>query len=79
MARKCVFTGKQSLFGNNVSHAHNKTRRKQLSNICNKKLYVEELGKTIRVKVSAAALRTIDKIGFMTYLRKKNLTLKEVS
>lgn len=73
MARKCELSHKKTLSGNNVSHAHNKTRRKQFPNVHKKRLFVEELGKTITLKVSAAALRTIDKIGLYTYLKKNNL------
>ena len=78
MARRCVLSQKQALSGNNVSHAHNKTRRKQLPNVHKKRIYVEELGKSITIKVSSAALRTINKIGLLPYLRKQKLSLKEI-
>lgn len=64
--------------GNNVSHAHNKTRRWQRPNIQTKRLFVPELSRYVRVKVSTRALRTISKIGLMPYLRKEGLSLKDV-
>jgi large subunit ribosomal protein L28 len=65
--------------GNNVSHAHNKTRRLQRPNIHTKRLFVPELNRTVRIKLSARALRTIDKIGLMPFLKKQGLTLKDVT
>lgn len=79
MARKCAFTGKKTASANNVSHAKNKTKRTQRPNIQVKSIYVPELDKNVRVKVSTSALRTISKIGFMTYLKKTGLTLKQVT
>ena len=69
---------KRPLAGNNVSHAHNKSRTRQLPNIKTKRLFVPELNRVVRIKLSTSSLRTIDKIGLLTYLRKEGLTLKEV-
>ncbi|MCY4047110.1 MAG: 50S ribosomal protein L28, partial [Candidatus Dadabacteria bacterium] len=63
MARRCAITGKGPLSGNNVSHANNKTRRRQIPNLQNKRIFVPELGRFVRIKLSARALRTIDKKG----------------
>ncbi len=79
MARRCSISGVGPLAGNNVSHAHNKTRRRQLPNVHKKRIYVPELKRSVRVKVSARSLRTIDKIGLSTYLRKRGLSLKEIT
>ena len=65
--------------GNNVSHAHNKTRRRQNPNIQKKRLYVPELDRFVRIKLSTRALRTINKIGLITFLRKEGLQLKDVT
>lgn len=65
--------------GNNVSHAHNKTRRRQNPNIQKKRLFVPELGRFVRLKISTHALRTINKIGLITFLRKEGLHLKDVT
>lgn len=78
MSRKCVITGKKPLSGNNVSHAHNKTRRAQLPNIQNKRIFVPELDRFVRLRVSTRALRSISKLGLMNYLKKNNLKLNEV-
>ncbi len=63
MARKCDITGKGVMSGNNVSHAHNKTRRKFLPNIQAATLFSAKLNKGFKVKVTAAALRTIEHKG----------------
>ncbi len=63
MSRTCELTGKKAMSGNNVSHAKNRTKRKFLPNLNNVKLTSEVLGKDFQLKVSASALRTIDKVG----------------
>lgn len=69
MARRCVVTNKKPQSGNNVSHALNRTRRRFLPNIQETNVYSEVLKRSIRVKVSAAGLRTIDhKGGLDAYL-----------
>ncbi len=79
MSRRCAISGKKPMAGNNVSHAHNKTRRWQLPNIQTKNLFVPELNRHVRLKVSTRALRTISKIGLLPYLRKEGLQLKDVT
>ena len=79
MSQKCKLTGKGPMAGNNVSHAHNKTRRRQLPNLQWKRLYVPELDRTVRVRLSTRALRTIDKKGLMTFLKEQGLTLKDIT
>lgn len=63
MARVCVVTGKRPVTGNNVSHANNKTKRRFLPNLQVRKLWVESENRWVRLRISAAALRTIDKRG----------------
>ena len=63
MSRRCELTGKGPMTGNNVSHANNKTRRRFLPNLTETSLMSETLGRTVRLKVSAAALRTVDHRG----------------
>ena len=79
MSRKCDITGKRPLTGNNVSHAHNKTKMRQLPNLQTKRIFVPELGKTVKVKVATSALRSIDKMGLAAFLRKNGLSLSDVS
>ena len=63
MSRACELTGKAVLTGNNVSHANNKTRRRFLPNLCDVTLHSELLGQKYRLRVSAAALRTVEHRG----------------
>ena len=62
MARRCDITGKGVLTGNNVSHAHNKTRRRYLPNIHKMTLFSETLG-SVRLKLTVSTLRTIEHNG----------------
>ncbi len=63
MTRKCELTGKMALTGNNVSHANNKSKRRFLPNLNMVSLTSEKLEKSFKLKVSASALRTVDKKG----------------
>lgn len=79
MAQKCAITGKKPLVGNHVSHANNHVKRRQNPNLQSKKIYVPELDKHVKIKVSARALRTITKKGLLPFLRDEGLTLKDVT
>ena len=63
MARRCDFSGKGVMAGNNVSHAHNKTRRRFLPNLQRASLMSEALGETVRLRLATASIRTIEKRG----------------
>ena len=63
MSRKCQLTQKGPKTGNNVSHAKNRTRRRFLPNIMKRRLWVPKWGRYVTLKLSASALRTIDKKG----------------
>jgi large subunit ribosomal protein L28 len=63
MARVCKVTGKAPMSGNNVSHAHNKTKRRFLPNLQYRRFWVESENRWVRMRISNAALRTIDKNG----------------
>ncbi len=80
MSRRCVLTGKGVQTGNNVSHAHNKTRRRYLPNLQKVSLISDALGKTVSLRVSTAAIRTVEhKGGLDAYLleaRDSDLTLE---
>ena len=68
MARRCDVTGKGVQTGNNVSHAHNKTRRRYLPNVQKMTLFSDTIGK-VSLKITVDALRSIDhKVGLDTYL-----------
>ena len=63
MSRRCTLTGKGVQTGNNVSHAHNKTRRRYLPNLQNVSLMSDALGKPVSLRVSVAAIRTVEHKG----------------
>ncbi len=63
MARRCDITGKGVMAGNNVSHAHNKTRRRFLPNVQQTSMMSDTLGEMVRMRVSTRAIRTIEKNG----------------
>ncbi len=68
MARVCQVTGKKPMTGNNVSHAHNKTRRRFLPNLHNHRFWVESEKRYVRLRVSTAGMRIIDKKGIDSVL-----------
>ncbi|MFT6631167.1 MAG: large subunit ribosomal protein L28 [Bacteriovoracaceae bacterium] len=71
MARTCDLTGKRRLVGNKVSHSNMKTKMTQEVNLHSKKVYDPETGKTIKLRLSAKAIRTLDKVGSLSkFLRK---------
>lgn len=80
MARRCELTGKAVQSGNNVSHAHNKTRRRYLPNLCQVSLLSDTLGRTVRLRISAQALRSVEHRGgldaFLMKARDTSLSLK---
>jgi len=63
MSRVCQVTGKRPMSGNNVSHAHNKTRRRFLPNLQHKRFWLEKENRYIKLRVSKKGLRIIDKHG----------------
>ena len=73
MSRRCELTGKGVMTGNNVSHAKNRTRRRFLPNLNNVSLVSEALGRSFKFKISASALRSVDRKGGLDsiYLKAK--------
>ena len=63
MAKVCQVTGKRPMAGNNVSHAHNKTRRRFLPNLHKHRFWVESENRWIRLRLTANGMRIIDKLG----------------
>ncbi len=63
MARRCELTGKGVMTGNNVSHALNRTRRRFLPNLLNVTLISDVLGRSVKLRISAHALRTVEHRG----------------
>lgn len=76
MSQVCQVTGKGPQSGNNVSHAHNKTRRRFLPNLHNKRFWVASEKRWVRLRVSSNGMRTIDKRGIddvLSELRKRGV------
>ncbi|MDO9260993.1 MAG: 50S ribosomal protein L28 [Flavobacteriaceae bacterium] len=70
MSRVCELTGKKAMVGNNVSHAVNRTKRRFNINLMKKRFYIPEEDKWVTLKVSANALKTINKNGIAAVLKK---------
>lgn len=68
MSRVCQVTGKKPVAGNNVSHAHNKTRRRFLPNLHTHRFWVESENRFVKLRVSAKGMRIIDKNGIDTVI-----------
>ena len=68
MSQVCQVTGKRPMTGNNVSHAHNKTRRRFSPNLHTHRFWVESEKRYVRLKVSSKGLRIIDKLGIDSVL-----------
>lgn len=80
MAKICELSGKKVMTGNNVSHANNRTRRRFLPNLCNVSLVSEKLNQTIRFRITANALRSVEHNGgldnFLLKAKEKSLSPK---
>jgi large subunit ribosomal protein L28 len=68
MARVCQVTGKRPMVGNNVSHANNRTKRRFLPNLQYRRFWLENEKRWVRLRVTNAALRIIDRDGIETVL-----------
>ncbi len=69
MARVCQVTGKGPMSGNNISHANNKTKRRFLPNLQRRRFWVETENRWVSLRLTNAALRTIDKNGIEVVLK----------
>lgn len=63
MSRRCQITGKGPITGNNVSHAHNRSKRRFLPNLQKKRIWVQELNRFVTLKLSTKAIKNISKNG----------------
>mgnify|MGYP001215025086 CR=1 FL=1 len=73
MSRKCQITGKKGLVGNSVSHSNRKTKRVQQPNLIKKRIFIPEENRTLTLKLSARALRTVNKKGIKQYLKEQGV------
>ena len=78
MTRECEVTGKKPVAGNNVSHANNRTRRRFLPNLQNRKFWVESENRWVSMRISSAALRTFDKLGIDAVIAKMRSEGKKI-
>jgi large subunit ribosomal protein L28 len=69
MAHECKITGKRPMTGNNVSHANNRTKRRFMPNLQRRRLWLESENRYVTLRLSTAALRTIDKKGVEVVLK----------
>lgn len=79
MANRCAISGKSRQVGNRVSHAKNKTSHVFRGNIQSRKIFIPELGRSVRVKLSTRIIRTIDKLGLQGTLKKYGLKLADLT
>ncbi len=78
MSRVCKLTGKRTRSANNVSHAKNRTKRKQRPNIIKKKVYIPSLGRSATIKISTKALKAISLNGIEAVMKKAKCLPKEI-
>ena len=78
MSRVCDVTGRKPMYGNNVSHAHNKSRRRFDINIQKKRFWLSDEKRWITLKVSTQGLRLIDKIGIRKVVNRMKAEGKKV-
>ncbi len=78
MARRCQLTGKRPNTANKVSHSNIKTKKRQLPNLQTKRIWFEEEGRYVRLKLSTRALRTLSKKGLGAYAREAGLDLSKL-
>jgi len=78
MSRVCKITGKRPRVGNNVSKANNKTKRRQYPKLQSKRVLIPETGRTVKLKLSTKAIKTLDKVGLQSFLNKNNLKLSDI-
>jgi len=69
MSRICKITGKKPLTGNNVSHANNRTKRKQYPNLQVKRVWLEDEKRWVKMRISAKAIKTLDKKGLKSLVK----------
>ncbi len=70
MSKVCQLTGKRPITGHNVSHSNRKTKRRFLPNLHKKRFYIPEVDRWVTLRVSAHAIRTINRLGVYAYLKK---------
>jgi large subunit ribosomal protein L28 len=77
MSRKCVLSGKRPNVANNVSHSNRKSKKRQVPNLQYRRLWWDDGGTFVRIRVSTSALRTIDQKGLSEYAREAGVDLSD--
>lgn len=75
MSKKCALTGKKTMFGHQISHAHNVSKVRFHPNLQKKRFFLESEKKWVTLKVSTSAIRSINRYGFQAYLKKVGISL----
>ena len=75
MARVCQVSGKRRMVGNNVSHSNRKTKRVQRPNLIKKRIYLPEEGRSVTLKLSVRALRTMNKKGVQQVIKDSGIKI----
>jgi large subunit ribosomal protein L28 len=78
MSKRCELTGTTVQYGNNVSHANNKNRRRFLPNLQKKRIWLPEEKRWITLKITTKAIKTIDKKGIYAVAKEAGLNLKNM-
>ena len=78
MSKVCDITNKKPLVGNKVSKSNIKTKRRQLPNLQVKRIFIPELKKYVKLKISTSAMKSIDKLGLLQYLKKQKINLSDL-
>ncbi len=79
MSRICAVTGKKPMSGNNVSHAHNKTRRRFLPNLHKHRFWIEGEKRFVTLRISSQGMRIIDKKGIEVVLQEMDARTKKIT
>jgi len=72
MSNRCDLTGKGPLYGNNVSHANNRTRRRFMPNLQKKRIWIPSEKRWVTLRITTKALKTLDKNGYDSMLKELN-------
>ena len=75
MARKCSLTGVRGLNGNRVSHSQRKTKRVQQPNLIKKRIFIPEENRTVTLRLTTRALRTLNKKGVSQFLKEAGISV----
>jgi len=79
MSKRSAITGKGPNYGNNVPFSKKKTRRRWDANLHDKRVWVPELNRFVKLRLSTRDMRSIDLHGLLPYLRSNGLTLKDIA